>query len=180
MSGYINVSVAATAYNPIIPPIPHQPTLAEENMVAGFRCMFPEFQDSSVFLDEMIEPWLVLAGRLLNACRWGSAYRLGLYLFTAHQITLQRQATIAAQRGGIPGLSTGIVQSKSINGVSVSYNASMGFLKEGGDWNLTVYGIRFLSFARMFGSGGDIAIGSDASMVSEAQLIQGVVPFPQF
>lgn len=139
--------------------------------VAQFRLLLPEFADSSVYLDEQVDPWLTLAASLLDALRWGTAYNLGVALFTAHQLTLQRQAVLIAQRGGIPGTSTGIVQSKSINGVSVSYNTSMSFLQGAGDWNLSVYGVRFIGFARMFGSGGVLVVGSDAALISEAQLV---------
>jgi len=145
-----------------------------------FRELFMEFSDSSVFLDEMIEPWLIIACSLLDPRRWGSVFTMGVGLFVAHQLTLRRQAILVANRGGVPGLSVGIVQSKSINGVSVSYNTSMGLIANAGDWNLSVYGIQFIGFARMFGSGGVQLVGVDAVMVTEAQLIQGNVPFPQF
>lgn len=146
-----------------------------------FRQLLPEFSDSSIFVDEVIEQWLLIASQLLKEERWRTMYSMGIALFTAHQVSLQRQAMITAQRGGVPGFGLGVVASKSVNGVSISYNNMLNVLKDGGDWNLTTYGVRFLSFARMFGSGGFQVVGSDAATVNESQLIgAGVFSFPNF
>jgi hypothetical protein len=148
--------------------------------VAEFRQTFPEFDDSSVYLDEIVEPWLIVATQLLNPERWGAMYNVGIALFTAHELVLGQQAALTASRGGVPGLGVGVQTSKSINGVSVSYNPSLSALEDGGDWNLTTYGMRFLRFARMFGSGGVMIVGSDAGTVSETQLIgASIFTFPQ-
>lgn len=157
---------------------PCDDTLPSAITVNQFRKMLPEFSDSSIYLDEMIEPWLGLATSLLNQPRWGTFYNMGIALFTAHELTLGRQAQITASRGGVPGFGVGAVTAKSINGVSVSYNPGLSTLEGGGDWNLTTYGMRFLRFARMYGSGGDIAIGLDARMISEIDLLRGRIGFP--
>jgi Protein of unknown function (DUF4054) len=148
--------------------------------VNNFRDMLPEFSDSSIYHDETIEVWLGLATSLLDPERWGTMYGMGIALMTAHEMTLDRQAQIVAQRGGVPGFGLGTVTAKSINGVSVSYNPQISTLTNGGDWNLTIYGIRFLRFARMFGSGGVQIVGADAARVSEAALMRGTARFPNF
>jgi hypothetical protein len=139
---------------------------------AQFRGILPEFQDSSQYPNESVQLWLSVATAQLNECRWGSLYNLGLALFAAHNIALGRFVTMQAQRGGVPGMGAfGLIGSKSINGVSVSYNTSMAELRDGGDFNLTLYGIRFLNFARMIGSGGILILGTDAAQTNESDLI---------
>lgn len=138
----------------IVPPI----------TVAQFRQNVPAFADSSVYQDEVVQLWLQFATALLNPRRWGNILPLGLSWFVAHQLALERQAQLVANRGGIPGIGFGLIQSKSINGVSVSYNLNLSEMKDGADYNLTIYGIRFLNFARMAGSGGVQIIGADACL----------------
>lgn len=147
--------------------------------VANFRDLFPEFSDSSVYLDERIEPWLTLAQTMLPASRWRNLYTMGVSLFVGHYLTLGRQAELTASRGGAPGIGLGVLTSKSINGVSAGYNTQLAALRDGGDWNLTTYGVRFLSFARMIGSGGVIVVGNDAALVLEGSLTSGAFNQPQ-
>lgn len=157
------------------------PQLISNMSVAHFRDLMPEFQDSSVYLDEMLEPWLTIASNLLNMRVWGSMYSMGIALFVAHQISLSRASALSARRGGAPGVGVGIVTNKSVNGVSIGYDVGSIALDKGGDWNLTTYGIRFLSFARMFGSGGVQVVGIDARNISEWSLLSGTVgQFPPF
>jgi hypothetical protein len=79
-------------------------------------------------------------------------------MWTAHQIVLEKQALAAAAVGGDPGTKIGIVTSKSVNGVSVSFDvgaitgADSG-QQGGGYYNQTVYGMRFWRLARIRGSG---------------------------
>lgn len=149
--------------------------------VADFRGMFPEFSDSSVYLDEIVLPWLTLATGLLDPNRWGSMYNMGIALFTAHELALGQQAAITASRGGVPGLYVGMMTSKSINGVAVSYSPGLAALKDAGDFNLTTYGMRFIRFAWMFGSGGVMIVGEDAQSVNEDDLLNASVnTFPIF
>lgn len=143
--------------------------------VPRFRKLLSEFEDSSVYLDDHISPWLAIAGRLMIRGTWGPMYEMGVCLFTAHQLALQRAAELSARRGGSPGVGLGIVNSKTVGGASIGYDTSVSLLKNGGDWNLTIYGIRFLGFARMFGSGGIQIVGSDAARVSESNLLSGTL-----
>ena len=45
------------------------------------------------------------------------------------------------------------VSSKSIGGVSVAYNTTLGEMERGGAYNLSVYGREFLALARLVGIG---------------------------
>lgn len=156
-------------------------TITPAITVAQFRLNIPAFDDSSVYLDEVITIWLQVATSLLDPRRWGALLPIGISWFVAHQLALDRQAQIVALRGGVPGMGFGIVASKSINGVSVSYNNALSMLKDAGDWNLTIYGVRFLSFARMVGSGGVQIVGADAGRIAEGSILTGFdTTFPNF
>lgn len=75
-------------------------------------------------------------------------------LFIAHHAVLERKALdAAAQPGGVPGVSTGVINSKSVDKVSVGYDTAAGTEEGAGHWNLTVYGIRLKSLFNMMGAG---------------------------
>ena len=172
MSGTTLLPIAATASanNPVCPPPP-----TCEVTLRQFRQLFPEFADSSVFVDEQVQPWLSLANQSLNPWRWRQYYARGVGLMVAHELALSRMAQLQVQRGGAPGVGTGVVASKAVNGVSVSYNTNISFLEGGADLNLTIYGIQLLRLARLVGTGPIQVVGTDASTVSEADLFRGTV-----
>ncbi len=149
------------------PPTPSVPT------VAMFRQMFPEFRDSSQFLDELVRPWLTLWSGQLRECVWQSLWHVGVYLATAHVIALSKRDSLITARGGIPGMAVGVVSSKAVSGVSISYDTNAGLLAGAGDWNLSVYGVRFLGLARMVGTAAVQIRGADSWAVSEADLMNG-------
>ena len=60
----------------------------------------------------------------------------------------------AASAGGIPGSSSGVQSSKSVDGVSVSYDTTVATVEGAGNLNLTTYGTRFAELRDMFGAGG--------------------------
>lgn len=115
---------------------------------AQFRLDFPEFADTDVFPDTMVNFWLAFALGMLNQERWGSMLYMGLELMTAHQLVL------ADRNGYKPGVITAPQGSKAVDKVNVSYDTSAVTLENGGHWNGTSYGIQFLQLARMMGSGG--------------------------
>jgi hypothetical protein len=129
--------------------------------VAGFRSDFPEFGDTGKYPDSGVTYWMNLAGALFTG-RWGlpapigqppSLYDLGVELFTAHNLALERRAQNEAASGAVPGMSTGLVNSKSVNGVSLSFNTTLGIEQGAGYYNLTVYGLRFWNLLQMIGMG---------------------------
>jgi hypothetical protein len=79
---------------------------------------------------------------------------------------------LQAQRGGVPGMNMGLVSSKSVNGVSISYNNGLAIEANGGFWNLTSYGMRFLYFAKMAGSGPVQITGLDAFGTNDATIMR--------
>lgn len=119
-----------------------------------FRAAFPEFADTETYPDEMVDLWITAANRLMSADRWASLLDLGTQLFIAHNLVLGARDRKAAANGGVGGTSGGVVASKSVDKVSVSYDTGAGTISGGGAWNLTTYGVRYLQLARMVGAGG--------------------------
>ncbi|QEE24583.1 DUF4054 domain-containing protein [Rhodanobacter glycinis] len=121
---------------------------------AQFRTDFPEFADAAIYPDATVNLWLGVAQVTLSADRWGALLDLGTELFIAHHLAVGAGNTKAAAAGGIPGSAGGVVSSKSVDKVSVSYDTAAGTLEGGDFWNRTTYGIEFLRYARMMGAGG--------------------------
>lgn len=79
---------------------------------------------------------------------------IGVGLVTAHHIALGTRDINTAAVGGVPGAIAAPQTSKSVDKVSASYDTAAVALKDGDFWNSTMYGIRYLSLARMMGAGG--------------------------
>jgi len=121
--------------------------------IAQFRQSFPEF-DATTYPDPLVQFWLTVAVSLVNADRWGELTDLGVALVTAHHLALALKDQKTAAVGGVPGQVTGPQSSKAVDKVSASYNTEAVAIKDGGFWNATMYGVRYLSLALMMGSGG--------------------------
>lgn len=78
-------------------------------------------------------------------------------MWVAHQLVLEKQAVDQARNGGDPGTKIGVISSKSVNGVSVSFDVGSvagGSMQENaGYYNQTVYGMRFYRLMKIRGSG---------------------------
>jgi hypothetical protein len=119
-----------------------------------FREHFPEFKSPTKYTSEQVTYWLGIADMMLvNPLRWATMRNNGIELFTAHNLVLEYQAQKASASGAVPGIQTGAVSGKTIGPVSVSYDSAAGLELNGGHWNLTNYGTRFLRLARMIGAG---------------------------
>lgn len=115
----------------------------------------PAFKSASAYPDADVQMWLDLAVTQLDPSRWNSSLiNYGTQLFVAHHLVLQTRDQLTVNNGGQPGDVNGIVASKSVDRVSVSYDAQSVAIEKGGHWNMTSYGIRFLQLARMVGAGG--------------------------
>lgn len=152
---------------------PDEDALSQLDITARFfRAQFPEFRDSSIWTDEALELWIQIANASLNTARWRQYYRMGVSLFVGHMLALGKMSELQVQRGGVPGMNMGLVSSKSVNGVSISYNNGLAVMEGGGHWNLTSYGLRFLYFARMVGSGPIQITGLDAFGTNDATIMR--------
>ncbi len=121
--------------------------------IADFRTNFPEFADVAKYPNAWLTFWLSLATLLLNEDRWGEVVNFGAQLYMAHNLVLERQAVTTAAAGGIPGIATGRLNSKSVDKVSAGYDTTSVTEEFGGNWNLTTYGMRLYRLMQQFGAG---------------------------
>jgi len=121
---------------------------------SDFVTNFPEFSNTTNYSQGQVEFYLNLGYQLCSSSRWGSLQDYGVQLFTAHRLAVGRQRVKGAANGAVPGITQGVVAGKSVDKVSVNYDANNVTLEKGGDYNLTTYGIEFLRLARMVGAGG--------------------------
>lgn len=117
---------------------------------SDFRAAFPEFADTTKYSDDMVEYYTSLADLTLNTDRWGDFLTHGSYLFIAHNCALRAKAVADAAAGGIPGQG-GVVASKSVADVSVSFDTGASNMDNAGMYNATIYGRELLKLARMVG-----------------------------
>ena len=116
-----------------------------------FRIMYPEFNDVAQYPTAMIMFWSAVAEMTLSSDRWGEMYDHGMSLFVAHHISIAAANKATSASGGTPGQSLGVVQSKSVGSVSVSYDTSSSTEMNAGHWNQTIYGRQYIRLARRLG-----------------------------
>ncbi|WP_216595290.1 DUF4054 domain-containing protein [Chromobacterium subtsugae] len=121
---------------------------------ATFRQLLPEFSDSTRYPDGAVSFWAGLAGSLLPPDRWEDLLQQGTAFYIAHHLAMAEGDMVAASAGGIPGQVKGPLTGRSVDKVSSSYDSGAVSLDGAGFWNLTTYGIRFLTLARCIGAGG--------------------------
>lgn len=122
--------------------------------LAEFRARYPEFASTTVYPDVIVQDWLDTADTFLVPERWGTSLNLGIGLFTAHFLALGRQSALSGANGAAPGVSSGVVASKSLGGASISYESIQGSFNNAGAWALTTYGRQYWTLFRMIGMGG--------------------------
>ena len=145
--------------------------------VSSFRADLTEFADNTIYPDSDILFWLNYAGLLLNANRWKSLLDLGTEMFIAHNLVLEQQAKASDANGAPPGLTSGLISSKSVDKVSISFDTNNASEKDAGYWNLTTYGMRYFRLMRMFGAG-PIQVGIGCAPSNNGPAWPGVVyPF---
>lgn len=134
-----------------------------------FRQIFREFAEPDTSPDDAITFYIGLAGNFLNGSdasvgqRWdATTLDYGVGLFVAHHLALSQRAVATAQAGGIPGDVRGPATAKSVDKVSTSYDTKAVTWENEAFWSQTVYGIRLVDLARMFGAGG-VQLGTDDS-----------------
>lgn len=108
---------------------------------ADFIECYPVFASLS---QTVIEKWLSVSGRLLDADAWGDFYSDAVMLDTAHTLSIN-QMTGAALNGGQQA-ATGPISSSSAAGISVSFASpdQIAGSKSDSWYNKTAYGQQFL------------------------------------
>lgn len=122
--------------------------------IAQFRADFPQFSSDTRYPDPQIQFRLSLADIQLDQNRLGQLFPYLVELFVAHYLSLQAADNRSAMTGGAGGSNSGVVASKSVDKVSVSYDNSVTLNPNAGFWNNTRYGAEFYQTIRMFGAGG--------------------------
>ena len=125
-----------------------------------FYAIYPQFQGLDELPDMIVQMYIDFANEVVNIARWGKQWRLGMCLFVAHFCSVylmsfvennsEAAAVIAA------GQSKGLISSKSVGDVSVSYDFSLAMqnVDTWGQFNLTLFGNQFVSIAKLNSKGG--------------------------
>ena len=131
-----------------------------------FRAVFPVFaicsfgeasEDKVPF--EVYNLFKAMADGAIKYDRYFTSWKYLMCLYIAHYLTLYLQTQkgdedlAAALRGALP---MGIASSKSVDGLSVSYDF-MGVtdgMADYGTWKLTLYGQQLITLTKVFGHGG--------------------------
>lgn len=120
---------------------------------ASFRQNFTEFSSEAAFPPGVVDFWIAAADLMLSVSRWGNVRDMGVQLYAAHNLSLEKQAMNTAANGGVPGAASGAVSQKTVGPATISYDAASAAAKEAGDFNATIYGQRLWRLIQIFGSG---------------------------
>lgn len=121
--------------------------------VESFRAEYPEFSDAAAYPTPSLQASIVLAGKMMDAARWGDLLDHGTSLIVAHRAVRQRRASVDARFGKVPGMASGPVASKGVDKVNMSFDTGAVNEEGAGHWNLTTYGQEYIRLARMIGAG---------------------------
>lgn len=116
-----------------------------------FLTVFPEWASAS---DTAISYWLSQAPLQLSAGLFGANFDLASMLFVAHNLALGDMEAKVAAKGGTPGDALGPITSKSVGGISISYDAAGIAIQGAGAWNATSYGQRLYKMMQAAACGG--------------------------
>lgn len=138
----------------------------------SFRDQFPAFADESKYQDSQIDFYITLAYKLLNADRWGNVLDEGVALFVAHFMAVDALNANGGGIGGVPGTAVGVLSGGTVDKVSYTKDVNSIMEPDAGHWGMTTYGLMYLRFARMMGTG-PLQIGADYSGSLSASAWQG-------
>jgi len=131
-----------------------------------FKAIYPQFWQDDVLLvpDEVLDMYIQFANSFVLISRYREAWKVCMSLAVAHFLTLYLRATtivdspyLTSAQAVVKAAETkGLVASKSVDGVSVSYDFSTALSDLDGwaDWKTTEYGIQFITYAKNFMRGG--------------------------
>lgn len=121
---------------------------------ATFREVLPAFNSVDAYPDAQVRIYLDLAFQSLDARRWAQLFGMGQIYWAAHFLALDAADTRGAAAGGVPGAVTGLMTSKSVGGVSLSYDLAATAVDGAGHFNQTTYGRRYMRWVKLVGMGG--------------------------
>lgn len=105
--------------------------------------------------ESILEALLGYVNSIVDKCRWGNAWYVGVGLAMAHltQMYIMGTANPGSSKEALMAQQlTGYVTNKQVGDLSISYDLSFltDKLKDWGTWTLTTYGAQFASMARIF------------------------------
>lgn len=112
---------------------------------SDFKTQFPEFAEEQ---DARVQLFIDRAAPHFDTDRWGDLYADGMANYIAHQI---KSANDAGASGG--AAKSGLVQSKSVGDVRVSYAATEQIAATDIAFASTAYGQNYLRLRRLVGNG---------------------------
>jgi len=128
--------------------------------VADFYSQYPQFFNppdpddipAPLVPMEILEMYIELAHDCISYALFGRLWRVCMGLFIAHFLTLYLQT----MDDPLAGDTTGLIASKSVDGVSVSYNhnALTSDMEGFGMFKATTFGEQLITWVRMLGIGG--------------------------
>lgn len=149
--------------------------------VDDFKAMYPQFWQTTIIPadpdanpptdeqvvsapyipDELMQMYVDFANASVKISRFHGAWKMCMALFIAHFLTLYLQTMVNpdfanAQAVAAAGRLQGLTASKSVDGVSVSYDFSavLQDLDGWAAWKLTAYGVQYATLAKAYGMGG--------------------------
>lgn len=115
---------------------------------ALFRQHFPEFTEVA-FPNAMVDFWGGLADQEISLTRFGLVRDQAVEILTAHYLATEKLNA----SGASPGVGGGLVASKSVGDVSVSYDNSAIKGVTGSPYTGTRYGVMLSAMMRRYGAG---------------------------
>lgn len=113
---------------------------------------FPEFSNANQYPPDRITFWLGVSQNMVNQRLWGLMYSQGVFLLTAHYLTLDAINRNQLKDGALPGTVDGLDTGQKSDVESYTLSVSDLTLKDGGMFNKTSYGIQYLQLAKWRGS----------------------------
>ena len=108
----------------------------------------------------VVDTFIQFAKDCVNIDMWGNQWKYAMSLFIAHFLTIYIQAQFpsnaTAQQVLASAQSKGLITSKSVGDVSVSYDFSSAIkgVESWGQFTTTEYGLQFANLAKLLGKGG--------------------------
>lgn len=134
-----------------------------------FKNVFPIFpigeenkgEDGIYIPEEAFTLFLMMADKSIKYDRYKSTWKYCMCLYIAHNMVLYMQMMqnpddVSASKAMASALPTGIATSKSVDGLSISYDLlGMQDDYDGyGTWKLTKYGQQLITFTKIYGKPG--------------------------
>lgn len=132
--------------------------------VEDFKVIYPQFWDKKgnpLVPEEVLKMYISFADSFVKKSRYHDSWKVCMSLVVAHFLVLYLRTMSADPDSGAMSVikaaeTKGLVASKSVDGVSVSYDFSTALADLDGwaDWKTTEFGIQYITIAKNFMRGG--------------------------